>query len=73
MIEIAVSGSCEFEGSEADVVKGLVVNAVCLVGVLDELMDGEGGVVRLDHSVGNLNISMELLVFSFFSVHWGAL
>merc|ERR1711966_419116 len=41
-------------GAEADVVEGLVVHAEALVGVLDELVDGEGGVVRLDYGVGHL-------------------
>ena len=40
MIEIAVGGGGELEGTEADIVKSLVIDAVRLVGVLDELMDG---------------------------------
>ena len=40
MVEIAVSGGGEFEGTEANIVKRLVVDTVSLVGVLDELMDG---------------------------------
>ena len=36
---------------EADIVEGLVINAVGLVGVLNELMDGKGGVVGFDDSV----------------------
>ena len=39
---------------EADIVQGLVVNAVGLVGVLNQLMDGEGGVVGLDNGVRHL-------------------
>ena len=39
MVEVAVSGGCEFEGAEADVVKGLVVNAEGLVRVLHKLVD----------------------------------
>ena len=39
MVEIAIGGSCELECAEADVVEGLVVNAVGLVGVLNELMN----------------------------------
>jgi hypothetical protein len=39
---------------EADVIKGLVINAIGLVGVLDQLVDGEGGVVRLHHGVRHL-------------------
>ena len=39
---------------EADVIEGLVVDAIGLVRVLDQLMDGEGGVVGLDHGVRHL-------------------
>ena len=55
MIQIAVGWSRQLESSEADVVEGLVVNAVSLVGVLHQLVDGEGGVVGLHHGVGDLN------------------
>merc|ERR1711962_1074405 len=54
MVEIAIGGGGEFEGSEANVVESLVVDAVGLVGVLDELMDGQGGVVRLHDRIGHL-------------------
>ena len=54
MIEIAVGGGGEFEGTEADIVESLVIDAVRLVGVLDELMDGQGSVVRLHDRIGDL-------------------
>merc|ERR1711939_888540 len=54
MVGITVGGGGELEGSEADIVEGLVVNAHNLIGVLDELMDGEGGVVGLNDGVGHL-------------------
>ena len=54
MVKITVGGGGELEGSEADIVEGLVINAHNLIGVLDELMDGEGGVVGLDNGVGDL-------------------
>merc|ERR1711885_41901 len=54
MVEITVGGGGELEGSEADTVEGLVINAHNLIGVLDELMDGEGGVVGLNDGVGHL-------------------
>ena len=54
MIEISIGGVGEFESAVADVVQGLVVDAEGLIGVLDELMDREGGVVGLDHCVGHL-------------------
>merc|ERR1711966_162294 len=54
MVQVTVSWGGELEGTEADVVKGLVVHAHTLVGVLDQLVDGEGGVVWLDDGVGHL-------------------
>lgn len=54
VVEVTVSRLVELEGSEADVVERLVVDAESLVRVLDELVDREGGVVRLDDSVRDL-------------------
>merc|ERR1711898_5144 len=54
MVKITVGGGGELEGTEADIVEGLVVNAHNLVGVLDELMDGEGSVVGLNNGVRDL-------------------
>merc|ERR1711877_29315 len=54
MVKVTVGGGGELEGSEADIVEGLVVNAHNLIGVLDELMDREGGVVWLNDGVGDL-------------------
>ena len=61
MVQISVGGGGELEGTEADVVQGLVVDAVGLVGVLDELVDGEGGVVGLDDGVGHLGVKNVIL------------
>ena len=36
---------------EADVVEGLVVDAIGLVGVLNQLVNGQGRVVRLNNCV----------------------
>merc|ERR1712216_719456 len=54
VVEIAVGWGGELEGTEADVVQGLVVKAHALVGVLNKLVHGESGVVWLDHGVGHL-------------------
>merc|ERR1712159_392408 len=48
MVEITVGWGGQFQGSEADIVKGLVIDNLDLIGVLDELMDGQGGVVWLN-------------------------
>ena len=54
MVEIPVGWGCQLEGPEADVVESLVVDAVGLVGVLDQLVDRQSGVVGLHHGVGHL-------------------
>ena len=54
MVEVTVGRGGELKGAEADVVEGLVVEDHDLIGVLDELVDGEGGVVRLDNGVRDL-------------------
>ena len=47
VVKITVRGRGELECAEANVVKRLVVNAECLVGVLDQLVNRKGRVVRL--------------------------
>ncbi|EPY39693.1 hypothetical protein AGDE_04235 [Angomonas deanei] len=54
MVEVAEGGSGELEGSETDIVQSLIVDAHRFIGVLDQLVDGEGGVVGLDDGIGHL-------------------
>ena len=54
MVEVAVGRGGQLQGSEADVVEGLVVNTVRFVGVLNKLVDRQGGVVGLDNGVRHL-------------------
>lgn len=54
VVEVGVSWGGDFQGAEADVVEGFVVDAEGEVGVFDELVHGEGGVVGLDDGVGYL-------------------
>mmetsp|Transcript_11297 Transcript_11297/g.27580 ORF Transcript_11297/g.27580 Transcript_11297/m.27580 type:complete len:367 (+) Transcript_11297:16-1116(+) len=54
VVEVAESGGGEFQGAEADVVQRFVVEHHALVGVLDQLVHGQGGVVGLYHGVGHL-------------------
>ena len=51
MVKITIGWGGELKGSEADIVKGLVINAHNLIGVLDELMDREGSVVWLNDGI----------------------
>lgn len=57
LIEITICRCVKLECSEANVVQGFVVNAEGLVGVLNELVDGESGVVRLDDGVGDCEVT----------------
>ena len=54
VVQIAVRGGGELEGAEAYVIQGLVVQGEALVGILHQLVDGEGGVVGLDDGIGHL-------------------
>jgi hypothetical protein len=54
MVQITVGGGGELKGSEANIVEGFVINNLDDIGVFNELMDGEGGVVRLNDGVGDL-------------------
>merc|ERR1719194_133009 len=54
MVKITIGGGGELEGSEADIIEGLVINAHNLIGVLDKLMDREGGVVGLNDGIRDL-------------------
>ena len=54
MVEVTIGGGGQLEGSEADIVQSLVIDDHALVGVLNQLMHGESGVVRLNDGVGHL-------------------
>merc|ERR1719460_3286942 len=54
MVKITIGWGGELKGSEADIIKGLVINAHNLIGVLDKLMDREGGVVWLNDGIRHL-------------------
>merc|ERR1719290_547331 len=54
MVEVTIGGVGELKRSEADVVQGLIIDSVSLIGVLHQLVHGEGGVVGLHHSVRDL-------------------
>ena len=51
MVEVTVCGCRQFECTEADIVESLVVDAECFICVLNKLVNGQRGVVRLNNSV----------------------
>ena len=58
VVQISVSGRGKLQYAEANVIESLVVDAKSLVGVLDQLMHGERGVVWFNDSVRNLQNKM---------------
>ena len=54
MVQISISGGGEFQGTETDIIKSLVVNAESLVSVFYQLVDRQGGVVGFDHGITDL-------------------
>mmetsp|Transcript_7107 Transcript_7107/g.43999 ORF Transcript_7107/g.43999 Transcript_7107/m.43999 type:complete len:507 (+) Transcript_7107:1893-3413(+) len=54
VVEVPEGGGGQLEGAEADVIQGFVVQDHALVGVFHQLVDGQGGVVRLHHGVRDL-------------------
>merc|ERR1712228_728484 len=54
MVKITIGGGGELKSSEADIVEGFVIDDHALIGVLNELMDGEGGVVWLNNGIRDL-------------------
>merc|ERR1719162_438420 len=53
-VQVGVGWALDIEGTAADIVDGLVVKHDSNVGVLEERVGGEHGVVGLDNSGGNL-------------------
>ena len=51
MVEVTVRRRRQLECAEADVIESLVVDTERLVRVLDELMNGQSRVVRLDDCI----------------------
>ena len=39
MVQVSISGGGKLEGSEADVIEGLVIDDLDLISVFDQLMD----------------------------------
>jgi len=54
MVEITIGGGGKLESSETDIVEGLIIDNLDFISIFDKLMDGKGGVVRLDNGVGDL-------------------
>jgi hypothetical protein len=51
MVKISVGGGGELKGTEADIIKGLVIKSEALIGVLNKLVDRQSGIVRLHHGI----------------------
>ncbi len=54
VVQVTVGWGGELQGAEADIVQGLVIQSKALISVLDQLVDREGGVVRLNDGIRHL-------------------
>merc|ERR1740115_437698 len=54
VVQITIGWCCELQGAEADVIEGLVIQQHALIGVLNQLMERQHGVVWLHHGIGDL-------------------
>lgn len=61
MIKISIGRSGKFESTETDIIKCLVIDAEGFICVLNQLMNREGGIVRLNHSVANLQAVKKII------------
>ena len=55
MVQITIGRSGEFQGTETDVIKSLIVNAESLISVFHKLVNGEGGIIGFHNSVTDLD------------------
>lgn len=60
MVQVAVRRRGKLQRAEADIVERFVIDAKGLVGVLDELMHRESGIVGLDDRVRDLERQLKL-------------
>ena len=54
MVQITISGIGQFQGSEADIIQSLIVNAVCLIGIFYQLVNRQSCIVRFNHGIRHL-------------------
>lgn len=54
VVEVAIGRRRQLKSSEANIIKCLIVNAVCFVRVFNQLVQREGSIVRLHHRVRHL-------------------
>ena len=54
MVKVTVGWGGKFQSSETDIVESFVINNLDLVGVFDQLVDGEGSIVWLNDGIGDL-------------------
>ena len=54
MVKVTIGGSRELQCAEADVIKCLIVDAECLIYILNQLVHRQGGVVGFNYSVRDL-------------------
>jgi len=51
MVKITIGGGGQFKGSEANIIQSFVINDHTFIGVFDQLMDRQSGVVRFNDGI----------------------
>ena len=51
MVQISISGGGQLKGTEADIIKSLIVNAEGLISIFHKLMNRQGGIVGFNNCV----------------------
>jgi hypothetical protein len=51
MVKVTIGGGGELQCPEANFVESFVINAESLIGVFDELVDGESSVIGFDDGI----------------------
>ena len=55
MVQISISRGGKLKRSEANVIQGLVVNAIGFISVFNQLVNGQGRVIGLHNSIRYLD------------------
>jgi hypothetical protein len=72
MVQVTIGGGSQFKSSETDIVQGFVINDHTFIGVFNQLMDRQSGVVRFNNGIryfrrGNNGESFHNSIGVFFS------
>jgi len=55
VVKITIGGGAQLQCTEANLIEGFVIDTEGLIGVLNKLVDREGGIVRLQEDIDELD------------------